>query len=153
MSMRIFPLAGIAVLAGLALAGCTKTNPTGYTPADLAALPEVALLPPGAEASKLLLINGRDGPTVDVATRVSWEIGTDEYWERVLEFYGRELEARGWALRGTDRISTDIAARRWDKGDFSYSVDIRDRSVITAANPLSHYKTVAEVSIAAFGKK
>jgi hypothetical protein len=153
MSMRIFRLAGIAVLAGLALAGCTKTNPTGYTPADLAALPEVALLPPGAEASKLSLINGRDGPTVDVQTRVLWAIGTDEYWERVLEFYGRELEARGWALTGSQRATTDIAAMQWVKGNFGYSVNIRERAVITAANPLGHYKTVAEVSIVAFGKK
>jgi hypothetical protein len=83
-----------AVILALICASCAKTNPTGWTPEDLAALPEASLVPPGARATRLALIDGKDRVTVDKTTRVTYNIGFDQPYDATIV---RDRDPARWA--------------------------------------------------------
>ena len=133
---------------------CEDTNPTGWTPEDIAALPEASLVPPDAKASRKNLEDGKDRVTVDTETNVSFSIGFDGPYQAVMNFYDVQLTAAGWSVAPSVGQSTrERDAKAWHKNGLRYRVGIPRHLDTTPSGELLGYKYSASITISAFGKK
>ena len=138
----------LAILV-LACAGCAKTNPTGWTPEAIAALPEAQLLPPGARMSQPSLEDGKDRVTVDTPTNVSFAIGFDQPYEEVVAFYDQRLLALGWTKSFATRSTRESFATAWTKDGLSLRLGVRAHRDSKPTGTLAGFANSANIEIAA----
>lgn len=126
---------------------CSEENPTGYTPEDLARLPEAKLVYPGSTDLPLILQPGRSG-MASLPTDVVHIAATDAAAEAVVSFYRAELGRLGWTPERSALLGTgDLNAAAWRKGDFLLNLAIRDHRSLQREFTLYSYPTVYEVRI------
>ncbi len=128
--MRRAGLAIAVALVGALLGGCTWATPTPAGPgqAQLAALPEAALLYPGAA---VLEQGGRDarpegGTDRPIPAVVGATLGAQATPAEIVAFYDRELLARGWARFTSPPIASALEIRTagWGRGGLSFRLGV-----------------------------
>lgn len=145
-------LAMIAAFS-LALSACVKTNPTGWTPEDIAELPAAHLVPADAKATKLSLIDGKDRVTEDTRTRVSFGIGFDQPYEGVIAYYDEQLSTLGWSKSFASRTTRESYATAWTKDGLRLRIGIYAHRDSKPAGELAGFAHSANIDITAYGKK
>lgn len=147
---KLLPLLAILALAG---AGCVKTNPTGWTPEDIAALPEAHLVPPGTKASSPSLEDGKDRVTEDTPTNVSFGVGFDQPYDDVISFYEDQLVPLGWTRSFASRSTRENYATAWTKDGLRLRIGVNAHRDSKPAGELVGFAHSASIVISAYGKK
>lgn len=141
-----------AALVGMVLFGTAATQFTrwldpgatcsGCDPADVKALPEAALMPPGGTVSNEYTIVGSD--VVETEPALVRQAASPHSEASIAGYFGEELAERGWSRTASaaptkDTVGTMGAdALHWAKGDLRFDLSFQAQILTPeAGTPLS----------------
>ena len=142
----------VALAIILAVGGCVQSSISG---ADLEAVPEAALLPPGAVVLHQGSDDGRWNIDGNIPPRHFLWAGVKQSPSEIEGFYREELRSKGWSegsRRTDDGPSQDSSdAWSWEKGDMVLQVSVKSDEFRSRADPAwASHPTLINVVLAGF---